>query len=81
MENSPATDTPTTQQLTEQRVAGHTVPLGTELAFQCFWGWTNHPDEAATRKAWDNIDIMSRSAWERVARMAFDYIRAADHAD
>lgn len=51
------------------------LPQGTELAFRLFWAWTNHPDENFARKAWANSDLGSRTAWERSARMAIDYVQ------
>lgn len=58
-----------------------------ELAFQLFWAWTNHPDEAFARKAWDTMlhgstdpkwprpaDPLSVAAYERVARRSLTYL-------
>lgn len=52
-----------------------------ELAFQLFWAWTGHPDEAFARKAWETCDPMSRASWERVAKRGVDYLNGVGHAD
>lgn len=47
----------------------------TELAFQLFWAWTNHPSEEFARAAWSTCDDMSRASWERVAQRGLDWLQ------